>query len=655
MPDSIAFATRAAAEAAEVAAAVTSLRIDGYYTPGDGGAGVYMRAEAGPKHPGGIGTADGAWWEIVGAEFTARQFGARGDGVADDSASLQAALDCPKVLALRLPAGRYRAVGLKLRRSCAIVGEAAELFWDEPAGRDLLQIDAPEVSVRSLTLRGVRYADAGTAVAPRTLLRIDPAQARDQGEVRLQDITFIGGLIGCVIGLVSNVFIDRVRFERCRDYALVLNRGPRKIVIDGLIASEIGGYGAIKTGLAGTERATERLVVNDFVVSDCGRIEADPGLWQEGIDLVCGFARELVVSNGVISNCGNGGIELKTGSEVFLDEDDQYEDILITGVAIGVTGNVHGIVLNWHGGKTNREKRGRRIMIADNIIRHRQATAAGASGIHVGAWSDLHIVGNVIDGAHQGIVIAPVGSSDDSARNLRIANNRIGGVQTGISARNGFVQDLDVSGNAIDCRRAGIALAGSTCRGVVVAHNRIRHAGDPARLTACIEVRDAHDVEIWNNRLASEQGAALLVHDGQQESSSGLILKNVVSVGREAFQVRSGEWEIFDNFVRAEPGRRTWVAARPASVSAAWNLRGLRSAQPKDRGSPGDLALHAKRPLVLSTAPLGWWADTSLPGSEAAWIEIGAVAAPQESAPEGLAQRLRGHVKRAARALRGRR
>lgn len=653
MPDLIAFATRAAAEAAEVVATVTSLRIDGYHMTGDGGAGIYVRTDGRPDHPGRLRTADGAWWEIGGAEFTARQFGARGDGVADDSASLQAALDCPKVLALRLPAGRYRAVGLKLRRACAIIGEAAELFWGEPADRDLLQIDAPEVSVRSLTLRGVRYVDTGTGVAPHTLLRIDPRQAQDQGEVRLQDVTFIGGLIGCVIGLVSNVFIDRVRFERCRDYALVLNRGPRKIVINGLIASEIGGYGAIKTGLAGTERATERLVVNDFVVSDCGRIEADPGLWQEGIDLVCGFARELVVSNGVISNCGNGGIELKTGSEVFLDEDDQYEDILITGVAIAVTGNVHGIVLNWHGGKTNREKRGRRIMIADNIIRHQQATATGASGIHVSAWSDLHIVNNFIDGAHQGIVIAPVGSSDDSARNLRIAGNRIGGVQTGISARSGFVQDLDVSGNAIDCRRSGVALAGSTCRGVVVAHNRIRHAGDPGQLTACIQVRDAHDVEIWNNRLISEHGAALLVYDGPSESSSGLILKNVVSVGREAFQVRSGEWEIFDNFVRAEPARRTWVAAKPAAVSAAWNLRGLRSAAPKDRGSAGDLVLHAKRPMVLSTAPLGWWADTAMPDSPAAWIEIGGAAAPRKPTPEGLTQRLRGHVRRVAKALRG--
>jgi hypothetical protein len=656
------FASRAVAETAVVESTAQTIRIEGYHAAGDGGGAYYVRVDRKPRHGGHLLTADGSWWEITGHDFSARQFGAHGNGTHDDSASLQAALDCPLVGSLLLPPGRYRAAGLRLRRNCAIIGQAAELVWEEPGYEgDILSISAPDVSVRSLTFRGTRYADASSPVGPYTLLRIDPAAPQDAGEVRIQDVSFIGGIIGCVVGLVSNVFIDRVRFERCRTYGLVLLRGPRKIVIDGLIAQEIGAYGAVKTSLEGTARATERLVLSGFVVTDCGRIEPRPDLWQEGLDLVAGFAREIVVSNGVISNCGNGGIELKTAGGVFLDEDDEYQDILITGVVISCTGNVHGIVLNWHGGKTNRQKRGRRIMIANNIIRHQQATTLAASGIHLSAWSDLHVVDNFIDGAQQGIVLAPVGSSDDTAANVRIAGNRIVGVQNGVSARSGHVQALDISGNTIECARTGVSLNGASCVGLTIGHNRIRQAGSSEHILACINLCNARDVEIWNNKLDSDHGWGVFVHDDEHGPTSGLVLKNIVCTARESFHIRGGDWQLFDNFVRAEPTRHTWIAGKQARIAAAWNVRGLRSAPPKDQGSAGDVALHAKRRLVLSTAPLGWWADMSQPDSRGVWTAINAAPEIQKPLaeadplePTGWAARLRGSIQRLKRAMKRR-
>ena len=644
MTETTIFSSRVEAEAAAIAASIGTLRTDGYHAAGDGGGAHYRRVEGRPAHGGAFASADGSWWEIAGAAFNARQFGARGDGAHDDSASLQVALDCPLVGALLLPPGRYRAFGLKLRRSCVIAGEGAELFWDQPDTEgNILSIVAPDVCVRSLTFSGIRYEDADTPVGPYTHLRIDPAKAQDKGEVRIQDVTFIGGVIGCIVGLVSNVFIDRVRFERCRKYGLVLLRGPRRIVVDGLVAHEIGCYGAVKTALEGTARATERLVLSGFTVTDCGRLERDPELWQEGIDLVCGFAREIVVSNGVISNCGNGGIEFKTAGGVFLDEDDEYEDILITGVVISCTGNVHGIVLNWHGGKTNRPKRGRRIMIANNIIRHKEATAHAASGIHLSAWSDLHIVDNFIDGAYQGVVLSPIGSSDDTAANVRIAGNRIVGVKTGVVARQGTVQGLDISGNLIECAWNGVWLGGASCSGVEIAHNRIRQIGKAERPPACVDLRNARDVEIWGNRLESAEGWAVLAHDveDRQEASSGIILKNIVATHREPFHLRSGEWQLFDNFVRTGAKRRTWIAANRTQVAAAWNVRGLRSARPTDAGSAGDVVMHAKRRLVLSTAPLGWWADMSQPDQAGSWTDINAMEAVQRPFIEEVSKKTR--------------
>src|SRR5436190_20125764 len=256
------FANRAAAEAASVAPELTVLRTAGFHSTGDGGGAIYHRVRAEPSHAGRLRTADGAWWEIRGRAFSALRFGARGDGTTDDSEAINGALSCPLVLALHFPPGRYRAIGLQLRRYCAITGEAAELFWDEPGNPGhLLLISAPSANVRGLT-SGLRYETLNDPISPNRLLSVGPPTPQDGGEVRLQDLTFIGGCNGCVVGAVSNVFIDRLRFDRCRNHALVLTTGPRRIIINGLIATEIGEYGAVKTAMTSTQRATERLVIN---------------------------------------------------------------------------------------------------------------------------------------------------------------------------------------------------------------------------------------------------------------------------------------------------------------------------------------------------------------------------------------------------------
>lgn len=621
--------SRAVAEASYLSSDVSILRTDGFLIPGDGGGASYRRVPAKPTHGGHLRSADGSWWEIFGAEFSARQFGALGDGATDDSGALQTALNCPLVRVLRLPAGRYRAIGLTLRRECLLVGEAAELFWDVPDDkRTLLHILAAGANLRGLAFSGLRYDNLSSPVSPLSLLRVDPSTPQDAGEVRLQDLTFVGGQIGCWIGLVSNIFIDRLRFEHCRDYALVLGSGPRRIIINGLIATGIGAYGALKTTMNGTVRATERLVVNDFVVTDCGRGGSDPALWQQGFDLPCGFAREFVISNGIISNCGAGGIELKTGG-LMIDEDDQYQDMLIANVVISQRGNFAGIVLNWTGSKVNSGKRGRRIVLTGNIVRHEGADATAGCGIKIGAWSELHISNNYIEGANVGLLFAPSGASDDSANDILVAGNHIRNVQKGIVAYKGSLTGLELSGNVIDCAQLGIALNGARCQDIVIAHNRIRQLGQMKAMMACIEVRNAHEVEIWNNHLESRHGYAVRVLDKSFGASAGMILRNVVRTQVDAFRIDGGRWEVVENHVRTASTSSTLKIAAEAHVTAASNIRGLRNTAPLDRGSIGDVVLTDGR----ASPPPGWWFDPSAQQGKGAWAVL--ASAKSASPPEG--------------------
>jgi hypothetical protein len=101
-----------------------------------------------------------------------RDYGARGDGKADDTAAIQKALDdlrqYKKFCVLYFPAGTYRITAtVKTTRKghtdcmCSIVGEDPErtiLRWDGPPGGTLLQYDAWYAAIRRLTLDGARKA-----------------------------------------------------------------------------------------------------------------------------------------------------------------------------------------------------------------------------------------------------------------------------------------------------------------------------------------------------------------------------------------------------------------------------------------------------------------------------------------------------------------
>lgn len=65
----------------------------GYTTAGDGGGANYQKVASEPSHAGKFQDTAGGWWELKVPELTPEMFGAVGDGAANDTVAMQAALD----------------------------------------------------------------------------------------------------------------------------------------------------------------------------------------------------------------------------------------------------------------------------------------------------------------------------------------------------------------------------------------------------------------------------------------------------------------------------------------------------------------------------------------------------------------------------------
>ncbi|MEM7210451.1 MAG: hypothetical protein AAF479_00945 [Pseudomonadota bacterium] len=150
------FETRAQAVAADIDPGIMFVRTAGFATRSDGGGALYHRADVEPTHTMKFQSNDGAFWEFVAENGTVneKQAGGVGDGVADDTQAIQAAIDF--ALYQNPPFNTAQAVEVVIIGPRCLISDTIHLGYGE--------------TIHGVTVRGIARRRRGESVYVGTAL-----------------------------------------------------------------------------------------------------------------------------------------------------------------------------------------------------------------------------------------------------------------------------------------------------------------------------------------------------------------------------------------------------------------------------------------------------------------------------------------------------
>jgi hypothetical protein len=212
--DGMRYGTRAAAIAASIPVAVTSIYVAGYRTVGDGGGGVYVRAAFDPGHLAVLTSTDGSLWVLDRACLNPEHLGAYGDGSTDDIDALDALADWQEITGggIELRGGREYAISRAWEFAYNNISVTSKSGPGHNQGRAVIQKLPTFSGVGGLVvtngcsgvyLAGV-YVNGGDFV--------EPDGPGDYG---------VGH--GIFIGICDNVNIERCQAQNNADYGFVFD------------------------------------------------------------------------------------------------------------------------------------------------------------------------------------------------------------------------------------------------------------------------------------------------------------------------------------------------------------------------------------------------------------------------------------------------
>jgi hypothetical protein len=548
-----------------------------------------------------------------------KDHGALGDGSTDDSAAilLAAALGKP----LFYPPGVYLVKNLTITEASGCRGMLGAGATIKPASGStsatiLFTIQADDFFVDQLFFDLPISTTAGSPPACDRSLYFSMSSGSG-ARWRIENCRFRGGTYAAVMNNADTAIINDNVVDQPYTWGFVLNNTPVHCIITNNRIKDVGENEGIRIGSSTQTTIAEKILISNNVISGCGWLHASAANYQDGLDLFCGAARSLLVTNNIIRNCAHGGMELKT-TQGSVSVDNIYQQIKISNNLICCTNDGIGIAVNWSGTNTAPDKAGN-ILISDNFIYFDlSGTATAAIGINVTAYTDLAIVGNGIAKAYYGIKLDSSGSSDTTTRRPIIVGNVINVEREAISATARTVESPRIAGNVLKSISArAIQFDSATITDAEIVHNDIESTGSDG-----IELRAMSDSYVGFNSIKGalagilSQGAActnVKIEYNRIKTSGG-------SAGEACNLSTGGGWIVQNNSFEIPDAKK---GINGAGTYTAWNNnRGMKSAAPTTAGALGDVWGNS---AITAIGSVAWHCTTAGSSGVAVWKATAAV------------------------------
>jgi parallel beta-helix repeat protein len=357
-----------------------------------------------------------------------KDFGAVGDGVANDTAAIQAALSSGAT-SVHITAGTYLVTGLTVAASCTIYGSGI-LKKGTASATPLLNITANNV-----TVDGVEFQGASLNATPATYVSGDTAilcagssSVSPRNGITVRNVTINGFAdFGMFIRYAQNVMVTNNRVSYC-GYAGITFLSVIRGIINGNTIQEINASAG---------------AVNWYGIS----LTRDPSVNSTN-SAPC---TQCVVSNNIVQN-----VPQWTG----IDSHAPYQSV-ITGN--NVSGCKNGIYAQYDDGSAAFPMEARQVEISNNVVTG-PSTASnsviGIASIGLAALPNdgIFIIGNTIVGC--GDYASSVGAIHiSSSINSKASDNHVmRAIRMGISLT-GTSSYVDISRNIVDGVQAGASSA----------------------------------------------------------------------------------------------------------------------------------------------------------------------------------------------------